>query len=77
MRDNEKCNISHVPLHRLKRYSIINTKCIGVIDSEGPEKYNNTEMKSGQLFHGRHTAHNTRCYEYKTFFIKTCSCIEE
>ena len=39
MRDNEKCNISHVPyLHRLEGYSILNTKRIGVIDPEGPEQ---------------------------------------
>ena len=35
---------------RLEWYSILNTKCIGVIDPEGPEKYNNTEIKSGRLF---------------------------
>ena len=40
MRDNEKCNISHVPYHRLERYLFLNTKYIGVIDPEGPEKYN-------------------------------------
>ena len=34
MRDNEKCNISHAPW--LERYSILNTKCIGVIDPKGP-----------------------------------------
>ena len=28
-RDNEMCNISHVPLHQLERYSILNTKYIG------------------------------------------------
>ena len=40
MRDNEKCNISHVPypLQRIERYSFLNTKCIGVIDTEGQEK---------------------------------------
>ena len=41
--------ISHVPWHRIKRYSILNTKCIGV--SRRTRKiYNNTEMKSGRLF---------------------------
>ena len=30
--------------------SMLNTKCVGVIDPEGPEKYNKTEMKSGRLF---------------------------
>ena len=32
MRDNEKCNNSHAPppWHRLERYSILNTKCIGI-----------------------------------------------
>ena len=28
---------------------LLNTKCIGVIDAEGPENYNNAEMKSGRL----------------------------
>ena len=27
--------------------SFLNTKSIGVIDPEGPEKYNNTEMNTG------------------------------
>ena len=40
MRDNEKCNISPV------RTAISDTKCIGVTNPEGPEKYNNIEMKS-------------------------------
>ena len=44
MRDNEKCNIPHAPYHQLKRHSILNTKCIGVIDPAGPEKKNNTEI---------------------------------
>ena len=30
MRDNEKCNISNAPKHRLERYSILNTTCTGV-----------------------------------------------
>ena len=46
MRDNEKCNISHAPAWAVLN---LNTKCIGVIDPEGPEK-NNTEMKSVRLF---------------------------
>ena len=29
---------------------ILNTKCIEVIDPEGPEKYNKNEMKQGRLF---------------------------
>ena len=37
------------PSPGLKQYSILNTKCIGVIDSEGPEKYN-ILMKSGRVF---------------------------
>ena len=38
MRDNE--NVQHLsrPLDQFKRYSILTTKCIGVIDPEGPEK---------------------------------------
>ena len=40
-RDNEKWNISHAPsTNWLKRYSVLNAKCIGEIDPEGPEKYN-------------------------------------
>ena len=57
MRDNEKCNISHGPYHQLERYSIFNTKCIKVIDTEGPG--------IGETFYGCHTAPNTRCCEYK------------
>ena len=34
---DEKCNISHDLLHQLKRYVILNTKCMGVIDPEIPE----------------------------------------
>ena len=33
MKDNEKCSISHVPMH----WSILSTKYIKVIDPEGPE----------------------------------------
>ena len=45
MRDNEKCNISHAPLHRLEQYSILNTAYIGVIDRERfRKKYNNSVM---------------------------------
>ena len=43
MRDSGKCNISHAP--RLGRYSILNTKCIGVIDHEGQEKILNRVIK--------------------------------
>ena len=49
MKHNEKCNISHAPLHRLKRYSVLNAKCIELINPEVPEKYNNTEIKSGDF----------------------------
>ena len=35
MRDNEKY---HAPYYRLERYSVLKTKCIGVVDPEGPEK---------------------------------------
>ena len=44
MRDNEKCNIFHAPSSGLsgtqfsERYAIPNTKCIGVIDPDAPEK---------------------------------------
>ena len=48
MRDNEKYSISQAPQHRLKRYSTISSKCIGVINPEEPEK--STEMKSGRHF---------------------------
>ena len=34
IRDNEKCNISHAPVAPAKRYSILNSKSIGV----GPEE---------------------------------------
>ena len=36
MRDNEMCNISSLTPPII--YSILNTKCIGVIDPEWPEK---------------------------------------
>ena len=48
MRNNKKVQHLSRPLAPAP-YSIFNTKCIGVIDPEGPEKYNNTEMKSGRL----------------------------
>ena len=56
-RDNEKCNISRASQEwlKLKRYSILNTKNIAVIDPEGPEKYNNTEMKSGDFLQPSHS----------------------
>ena len=56
MRDNEKCNISHAPSTGLsgikfsERHSILNIKCTGVIDLQGPEKYNNIEMLSLRHF---------------------------
>ena len=50
--------------HRLEQYSIFNTKCIGVIDPEGPEKHIENEV--GATFtDGRHKALNTRFCEYK------------
>ena len=39
MRDNEKCNISRAPSPRLKQYSVLNTKCIGVIDPGSSERH--------------------------------------
>ena len=36
---NEKFNFSHAPNQRLKLYSILNTKCIRVIDPEEHENY--------------------------------------
>ena len=49
IRDN--INLSRQRPHRLKRYSILNTKSIKVIDPEAPEKYNNIKMTSGLLLH--------------------------
>ena len=73
MRDNVKCNISHAPYHRLKRYSILNYyKCIGIIDLEGPDITTNIIMKLGRgaTFYVRHTTLNTRCREYKKNQVK-------
>ena len=53
LRDNESTT-SVTTLATTKRYSILNTKSIGVIDSEGPEKNNNTEMKSGDFLRPPH-----------------------
>ena len=40
-------------------------KSIGVIDTEGPEKYNNTEMKLGRVF----TAATQVDYQVHVFII--------
>ena len=50
---------------RLELYSILNTKCIRVIDPEGPEKYNNTKMKLGWLFTAFYSHHTAQSCEYK------------
>jgi hypothetical protein len=34
-----------------------------ITDPEGPEKYNNTEVKYGATFYSCHTALDTCCYE--------------
>ena len=47
MKDNEKCNISHAPSHRLKQLQNV----LESLDPEEPEKkHNNTERKSGRHF---------------------------
>ena len=46
MRDNEQYNISH-------SHSTGLIKCIGVIDPEGPEKYNNTEKSLQEAQHNK------------------------
>jgi hypothetical protein len=35
----------------------------GISDPEGPEKYYNTEVKSGATFYSCHTTLDTCCYE--------------
>jgi hypothetical protein len=47
------CNILHA----------LALKFVGINDPEGPEKYNNTEVKYGATFDSCHTAHDTCCCE--------------
>ena len=64
-RDNEKCNIPHATYHRLKRYANINTKCNGVNDTEGPEKYNNTDLYNNtHLFQHAQLLYQLHAYLY-------------
>ena len=70
MRYNEKCNIPYIPQHQLKQYPIINTKCIGVIDPESPEKNITTLSFSLATSCGRHIVLNARCY--KAFPLDVC-----
>jgi hypothetical protein len=43
------------------QFSTLNSASIN--DPEGPEKYNNTEVKYGANFYSCHTTLNTRCCE--------------
>jgi hypothetical protein len=43
------------------QFSTLNSA--GIIDPEGPEKYNNTEVKHGATFYSCHTAFDTCCCE--------------
>ena len=70
MIDNDKCDTSHAPKHRLERYSILNTKCIGVIDPEGPEKNITTRDEVGAT-----TQHLTPAVVNIKFLVK-CRSLE-
>jgi hypothetical protein len=45
-----KCNISHAPSTGLSGTQFSTLKSAGLNDPEGPEKYNNTELKNGATF---------------------------
>ena len=52
MRDNEKYCVFHAHEHHLEQYSILNTKCIGLIDPEQPEEIKHLD-EIGVTFYGR------------------------
>jgi hypothetical protein len=58
-----KCNISHASSTGLSgtQFSTLNSAEIN--DPEGPEKYNNTEVKYVATFYSGHTALYTCCWE--------------
>ena len=60
-----KSATSHTPSTGLSgiQFSILNV--LESLIAKDQKKYNNTEMKSGRLFYGRHTGLNIRCCEYK------------
>ena len=62
----EKCNISHAPSTGLSGIQFT-IQCIGVIDTEGDEKYNITKIKSGHILR---PPHNTRCCVYINVLVK-------
>ena len=51
MRTNGKCNTSHAPYHRLKRYSAFPN----ILESPEFEKNNNTISMHGEKFYQLHT----------------------
>jgi hypothetical protein len=46
----KRFTIPNTPKHRLERYYIFKNNSGGINDSEGPEKYHNTEVKYGANF---------------------------
>jgi hypothetical protein len=58
-----KCNLLYAPSTGLgvTHFSTLNSA--GINNPEGPEQYNNTEMKYGATFYSCHTALDTCCCE--------------
>jgi hypothetical protein len=58
-----KCNIPHAPFTSLSGNQCSTLNSAGINDPEGPEQYNNTEVKYEATFYSCHTALDTCCCE--------------
>jgi hypothetical protein len=60
-----KCNIPHAPSTGLSSTQFSTLNSAGINDPEGPEKYNNTEVKYGATFYRYHKALEPVVVKYK------------
>jgi hypothetical protein len=64
------CNIPRAPSTGLSGTQISTLNSDGINDPEGPEKYNNTEVKYGTTFYSCHTALDTCCCEVSKALLR-------